>query len=280
MKCIICGSTNNNRTFIIHGVEIYTCNKCELGFIDISKFKETNLEKLYDINAYEKERKRIEDNIIKLLNIINKYKSEGEVLDIGVGFGLFSSLLYRTGKYTLDVIDPSNQPFYLNEIPHTLYRKHLQEYKPRKKYDVILLIDVIEHFSNPIQSLTHIRNLLNKDGIIVIQTPNYKSLMRYISKDWSWWMIEDHKFFFSSKAFKTLVLLLGCQIKYFNTYESWIDLKKNFDGNFSTIENPIIRKLMKVLVYISFFPFYFLIRNFIWKLGYGGLIFSISKKDN
>lgn len=58
----------------------------------------------------------------------------------------------------------------------------------------------------------------------------------------------------------------------------WDDFKKNLDGNFLFIKTSILRKLVKLIFLFFFAPVYFLLRNFIWRLDYGGAIFLVAKK--
>src|SRR5690606_24139579 len=44
--------------------------------------------------------------------------------------------------------------------------------KITKKYDVILMIDVIEHLVNPRNSLRSIGSLLKPDGVLIFSVPN------------------------------------------------------------------------------------------------------------
>jgi len=98
-------------------------------------------------------------------------------------------------------------------------------------------MDVLEHFKDPVANLKKAKLLLKEDGILVIQTPNYKSLMARICKDWAWWMIEDHKFFFSPKSLKKILNKSEFETESFKTYEDWEDFKKNLDGNFMEIKS-------------------------------------------
>lgn len=148
------------------------------------------------------------------------------------------------------------------------------------RYDLIIVMDVIEHFEDPLDNLKRVKLLLKKDGILVIQTPNYKSLMAKICKDWVWWMVEDHKFFFSPKSIRLLLEKAGFKTIRLETYEDFYEFKKNLDGNFVGMKNGFIRKLTKVLFLSLFVPFYFFVRKLIWKLECGGLIFVIAVKTN
>ena len=119
------------------------------------------------------------------------------------------------------------------------------------------MMDVLEHFRNPLSNLKKAKSLLKKDGILVIQTPNYKSLMARICRDWAWWMVENHKFFFSPKSIKLLLEKVGIKIEYFFTYEDFKDFKKNLDGNFSNIKNDLPRKIFKAIFFTFLLLFIF-----------------------
>jgi 2-polyprenyl-3-methyl-5-hydroxy-6-metoxy-1,4-benzoquinol methylase len=101
------------------------------------------------------------------------------VLEIGCGSGKFAALLRQRNQCELWAIEPNN-------IAAQLARKHVdkifntsieeaQKYLNGQKFDVIILLDVIEHLVNPDQILTMLRLNLTSAGFIVASIPN----MRY-----------------------------------------------------------------------------------------------------
>jgi 2-polyprenyl-3-methyl-5-hydroxy-6-metoxy-1,4-benzoquinol methylase len=65
------------------------------------------------------------------------------------------------------------------------------------QFDLITLIDVIEHVNDPLQELRDIRALLAPDGIFVLTTMNFGSLFaRVTGKRWPW-LMRMHLFYFT-----------------------------------------------------------------------------------
>ncbi len=165
--------------------ELSQCENC--GFIQCTK--ENNVIHFYeDLIDYEyentrKERKLQEQRILK---IIQKIKPRGKLLDIGAGSGVMVEAALEMG-YNATGIEPSRWlhekatekglPIHLGSFPMDGLTK---------KYDVIALVDVIEHVNNPKDLLNHIRQSLKWDGILVIVTPDVNSIMAKLFK-WKWW---------------------------------------------------------------------------------------------
>lgn len=282
MKCALCGRKTKKILKIIDGVRIYECKNCRLGFVDQKKIVKVNLDNQYQLKEYKKEEKMIESRLNPLVDNIVRYKSSGSVLEVGTGHGLLSSLLLQKGDYELDVVEPYLTPHYLEGETFNLHRTDLDRFLKinNKKYDLIIMFDVIEHLEDPFSALHKLKNILKKGGIFVIQTPNYQSIMQFMTKKWSWWMIEDHKWFFSTASMQKAISKSGLNKVYEQTYEDWIDFKKNLDGNFSDFKNSIIRKTVKVIFFIIFTPIYFLTRQFFWRGGRGGLLLVIACLDS
>ena len=298
MICHLCKSNVHKVHKVVKKVKIYECLDCLLDFVDqVVSFKsrsdKDDTNGLYNFAAYKVKEKKLRKTFAKLTDIIVKYKKSGRVLDVGAGYGFFSSILHKKGNFLIETIEPNTDLYYLQNIPHTNNKKTLEDYLKwtnqrdrailskhdrSKRYDIIILMDLIEHLRNPMQSLKKLRELLTYDGILVIQTPNYMSLMARICRDWAWWMIEDHKFFFTVKSLQKILNKTRFKTEYFLTYEDWYDFKKNLDGNFAGIKNNYLRKLKKGIFLIFFAPFYYMFRQVIWGLGYGGLMFVIAKK--
>jgi len=281
--CPLCLKNKINILRIEKGIKIYQCLDCEFGFLNEEGFKkQKKLSKTfsYSFDEYFLNKTRLEKRFKKLAKIILKFKNKGKLLDIGAGFGLFTLILYQLGDFNITAIEPKNLPYFLKKIPKRIFKKTFSDFLQinNEKFDLILMIDVLEHLNNPEISLLQIRKILNKNGILILQLPNYKSLMTKICKNWSWWMIEDHKYFFSPKSIKKLIKKAGFKLTFFKTYEDFYDFKKNLDGNFLIFNNLLIRRILKGLFFLIFFPVYFSMRYLFWKLGYGGLIFLIAKK--
>lgn len=102
----------------------------------------------------------------------------GSTLDIGCAYGtlsLFMKKKFICDTYCTDFIDvylskdiikKYNFNFAINNI-------EIDDFPWDKKFDIILLTEVLEHFNfNPIPTLIKIRSLLNKNGYLYLSTPD------------------------------------------------------------------------------------------------------------
>jgi 2-polyprenyl-3-methyl-5-hydroxy-6-metoxy-1,4-benzoquinol methylase len=144
---------------------------------------------------------------VKILEVIQKYKKNGSLLDIGAGSGMLVEQAMKMG-YQTEGVEPSkwltakakehNLPVTLGIFPH-------QEIT--KKFDVITLIDVIEHVDNPVGLLKDIQAALLPGGYLIVVTPDIGSYMARILKK-KWWHFRV------------------AHIGYFNTYTLNLALEK------------------------------------------------------
>jgi 2-polyprenyl-3-methyl-5-hydroxy-6-metoxy-1,4-benzoquinol methylase len=72
-------------------------------------------------------------------------------------------------------------------------------------FDVITMIEVLEHVFNPSTTLERTHALLREEGIVLITTPNFNSLERILAgKEWEVF-VSDHQHYFSLETLKTLL---------------------------------------------------------------------------
>ncbi len=281
-SCILCNRSSLRLIKIIKNTKVLECSFCKLSIIEQENIMNVsaNHKNLYDINNYKTELVKLNKRFQYLTNIVIKYKVSGNALDVGAGFGLFSYILSRKSRLKIDLVEPNNKIFFTSRNEN-IYRKTIQEFltNSKKKYEVIIMMDIIEHFNNPVQELNIILKTLRKGGILVIQTPNYKSLMARLCINWAWWMIEDHKYVFSNKSFNILLSKARIKKLYYITYEDLYDFKKNLDGNFINIKNNLLRKTCKTIFFSLFIPLYMLSRKIIWSFNCGGLMYAVLVKE-
>jgi len=268
MQCQICKSNEIRPYKVVDSVPVYLCENCRAAFIGpATRRKKTS--HIYSFGDYQKREIRFRKRFEETVRLIKKYINGKKVLEVGAGFGLLSNMLSIEG-FDVDVLEPDVEPIYLKGLSARVFKTYLEDYvkKTKTRYDAIILYDVLEHVDLPKETIKLFEKLLNDKGLVIIQTPNYRSLMANIVHNWSWWMVEDHRYFFSKKS---LTLLFSKKIwkeLYFITYEDWIDFKKNLDGNFHN-------RIHKAFFFGWFIPLYFAVKKLLWKLGYGGLHLAI-----
>lgn len=110
-------------------------------------------------------------NIIKELAPLTK-----TIIDIGCGIGIALETMHA---YFPDAdlygLDPSEEAIELAKakIPNgTFYANFLDEFKSKKKYDVVLCLGVAEHVENLPEFLKSLKTLLKKDGILYFEVPH------------------------------------------------------------------------------------------------------------
>lgn len=108
-------------------------------------------------------------------SIIKKHFNSAKnlkILDYGAGSGVNINFLSKYGDVT--VYEPHIQTAkYLKKN----YNK-IRFFKGQKdqSYDLIILADVLEHIENPLKSLSILKNIIKKGGIIIITVPAHQYL--------------------------------------------------------------------------------------------------------
>ena len=129
----------------------------------------------------------IKNNLIKEFNIKNKKKpfSNLEILDIGCGGGLLTEPMSRLGG-KITGIDPSKKNIKIAKLhakKNNLKINYIccspENLESKKKYDVILNMEVVEHVNDLNFFIKSSSYLLKKNGIMFIATLN-KTFKSYL----------------------------------------------------------------------------------------------------
>ena len=160
-------------------IDVKMCTKSKIRWLNLhnsKNYSEESLEEYYvgtdikNLSLDEIRKETFKDDkrrVGYIENILNGDNSKN-ILDFGCGTGGFLKLLQN--KYNIYGVEMSD--IYRN----ILINDNLEVYKSIDefiiKFDIICLWHVFEHLDDPIGLLTHIKNYLKPDGIILIEVPH------------------------------------------------------------------------------------------------------------
>jgi SAM-dependent methyltransferase len=93
-------------------------------------------------------------------------------------------------------------------------------FQPRRKYDLILMLDVLEHLDAPEEALRHALSLLKPGGIVVITVPAFKMLWTQHDR------LNNHRTRYTKDSFSFLAKLAGMQILALRYFFIWLSAAK------------------------------------------------------
>jgi len=221
-SCPLCKS-NAKIKYIKKSEEILTCKnkKCKLKF-KITGLTKKNVQKFYTQNYYSKHRKYFPtpaDVFNQILEKINKIKplKKLKILDFGCG----EALMYNSAKkYKLKYFGIENNNKAIKKarrLSKNIY-KNLKEVK-NQKFDVIIMINTLEHLKDPLKTLTELRKLIKNNGLLYISTTRSNSLKEIIFNGKTK-IIQDptHLYFFNEKNIKILLSKSNFKLICFNIF--------------------------------------------------------------
>ena len=187
-NCPVCSSAKKYKIFNKEGSKFVICKSCQMVYLD-PVFKDKYLFNYYSnspdvqANAHEKEKKFYNSIYGTGLDIINKKKKFGKLLDLGCSGGFFLDLAKKR-KWKTYGIEINKKEFSIAvKKKHKVWNKELSKLNKNEKFDVITMWDVFEHIKNPHKLLYEIKNKLNKRGLVFIQIPNSNSLAAKILRE-------------------------------------------------------------------------------------------------
>jgi len=198
--------------------KVMKCSKCKhIQLYPIPSIAEDEL--FYDKNLQEKnvkytgtikeiKKKGISD-LKRRVNFINGITPKnGKILEIGSGYGFF---LEEMKKYNFDVtgIEISNDRL---KIAKKITKSKILDVNIMEnnlkigKFHTIVLFHVLEHISNLDRFLKNIKNMLLKNGKIVIEVPNFDDYQIDINSAYKKWNLQRaHIHYFTPKTLKDVL---------------------------------------------------------------------------
>jgi SAM-dependent methyltransferase len=191
--------------------ELLKCENC--GFIQCSDLDKV-IQFYVDLEdpGYENSRRERKLQEKRLVKFFSKYRDTGKLLDIGAGSGIMVEAAIEKGFDAVGV-EPSRW-LYENAISMNLpvFQGIFPHEKTPGPYDIITLVDVIEHVTNPGGLLQDIYNSLADDGVLVLVTPDVNSMAARLFK-FKWWHYRfAHIGYFSKKNLVCLLEQKGFKI--------------------------------------------------------------------
>ena len=235
-QCPLCNADTTNKYAEATDVEYFTstkifdffeCNDCAVSFIHPMPVHE--LSNIYPANYYSFTSMnksisfRIKDFIDTVFykKILKKIPGEKlRALDIGGGTGTLLNSLKKADariNFTQVVDIDTHAKLAAEKNGHHYFCGTIESFTDTALYDVILMLNLIEHVANPREILAKAASLLNKNGVIIIKTPNYKSLDVAVFKKTYWGGLHcpRHWVLFTKNSFQKLSAECGLHTNHF-----------------------------------------------------------------
>lgn len=208
---------------------IVVCTKCGHGFtpLDIPPHMIVewygNEEPDQTFLANEEARRTTAKRV--LAKIASLGKKKGQLLDVGSGPGIFVSQATQQG-WEATGLEPSGwavqhgRESYGVHMLHNTF-EHLQSL-PVHSFDVVTLFDVIEHVPDPVGLLQAIVRVLHPDGMLIITTPRFDSLLaRLMGKRW-YCIFPAHVHYFTQSSLELALQAAGFRLTAQRTHTRYL----------------------------------------------------------
>jgi 2-polyprenyl-3-methyl-5-hydroxy-6-metoxy-1,4-benzoquinol methylase len=195
-------------------VRIVKCRKCGLTYMN-PRIDQTRIHQNYASMAddyYVQEeagRRRSADSILKYFGKMNK---KGRILDVGCATGFLLDQARKQGWEVYGVelsawaVDYAKNKL---QLPNITQGSLADANYPANFFDVVVLKDVIEHLTDPKETLEQIRYVLKPAGIMCCNTPDIDSLASKILGAKWWGIKQSHLFYFDKNSLSALFKATG-----------------------------------------------------------------------
>lgn len=200
---------------------------------------------------------------------IQKYVKTGNFLDIGSSFGGFLKRAQRAGFTVQGVeISPYSSEYAEKSGIPTVNSNFLNADLPKDHYNVITMVEVIEHLDSPTDVFKKLYSIMQKDGLLLIQTADFEGKQAADAGKNYHYYLPGHLYYYSKSnltaalkkaGFKKFILYQGVDfplraklLKSRGYFKSFLDYKKWFTISWYHIKSRILKGSTSSMVLYAF----------------------------
>ena len=176
VACHVCSSTDDATYIEARGYRIAQCRNCGFWFVNPQPTAE-ELRQFYATYDDGDQWRNLEERFNRgVRKAILRMKRSGAILDVGCGSGNFLRCMKEKG-FSVFGIEPSGSgseyacDAHGMDIYHGMIEDYLAANRGRS-FDVVTLLNVLEHLTDPVQTLSQLRAVLTSDGLLAIVVPD------------------------------------------------------------------------------------------------------------
>lgn len=233
------------------------CSHCSLVFQPAHVCSRTirydlDYYRYWELDAFAQEVRRMKMTTgLAYLKLCRTFGVEsGALLDVGCAYGSMLEAAQLAGYHACGVeISPAAE--YARQLGFDVFHGDLATaaFTPGS-FNVVTMIDVIEHFADPRKVLIQIRELLAEKGILFIVTPNIAAFSRRILNDQWFHLKEEHLCYYSPTSIRALLKLVGMQLHHLGQgfkYLSYQYILGHFKKYSTSSLTPVLQYLGELL---------------------------------
>lgn len=176
VPCHICRADLAQPFWSECGYEIVRCRGCGLWYVNPQPTT-AELEHFYsEYDDGEQWRQGEESFNRGIRNVILRYKRTGRVLDVGCGSGNFLRCMREAGFKAFGIEPSRSGSDYARDINRLdVFTGSVERYNQtarEQRFDIVTLLNVLEHLTHPHRSLGAICDLLEQGGLLIVVVPD------------------------------------------------------------------------------------------------------------
>lgn len=238
LSCLACGhqgatfwATSRDDEYLTTDDEYryMRCEDCNALFIDPVPSDRLNI--IYPSNYYSFDETITKSLIFRVKDWLDQRffrqffsglpQSSLSVLDVGGGAGWqlttlkgVDSRINRTVVVDLDEAAGHKA----RELGHEYHCMRFEAFEDERKFDIIPMLNLIEHVDNPLEILRSAHRMLSDDGIVILKTPNTDALDARLFRhhNWGGYHCPRHWVLFQRENFESLVRTAGLDVAHFS----------------------------------------------------------------
>lgn len=210
MNCPACQKEKSITIGVKNNYQLEKCGDCGTIFAEVSLESEKTVGEIQDLYdhyydfANYKLPKAAEISLQKIVNSFTDFRQTGNFVDIGFGEGGMLSVAEKNGWKCFGTELSPHSLEYGESRGWTVSKDAFSDDRfPKNGFDVVTMVELIEHVPNPDFFLETAYKLLRPNGLLFLTTPNPQSVnQRFLGTEWSVISPPEHITLWSTRGLK------------------------------------------------------------------------------